>query len=235
MMEDSIGELVATYYHTGDMEKLQDEARTRFMVDASMTREEFAQIGEDGVREKLITEAHEFYQRKEEQLGSEAVAQLERFATLRVIDEKWRDHLREMDELKEGIGLRAYGQKDPLVEYKQEGFRMFQELMGLIRDGVLDLAFKLYPMMQDPRTGQMVPVQAGGRRMMPNQPAAKRGRVTATKEAAPSGFVGNGQAEAELPAARPVPQTVRVGPKVGRNDPCPCGSGKKYKNCHGAA
>ncbi len=232
MMEDSVKELTATLYHTGEMEKLQDEARTRFMVDAQMTREEFAQIGEDGVAAKLIDEAHAFYARKEEQLGSDAVAQLERFATLRVIDEKWRDHLREMDELKEGIGLRAYGQKDPLVEYKQEGFRMFQELMILIRDGVLDLAFKLYPMVQDPRTGQMVPAQVGGRRMMPNQPA-KRGRAVASKEAAPSGFQGS-SAEAEIPAPRPVPQTVRVGPKVGRNDPCPCGSGKKYKNCHGA-
>jgi preprotein translocase subunit SecA len=236
MMEDSMKELVATHYHTGEMEKLQEEARTRFMVDAQMTREEFATMGEDGVTAQLIAEAHDFYQRKEEQIGTDAMASLERFATLRVIDEKWRDHLREMDDLKEGIGLRAYGQKDPLVEYKQEGFRMFQELMILIRDGVLDMAFKLYPMVQDPKTGQMVPVQGGGRRMMPNQPAQRqRGRMTATKEAAPSGFSpGDGQGDPEIPAARAVPQTVRVGPKVGRNDPCPCGSGKKYKNCHGA-
>jgi preprotein translocase subunit SecA len=190
-------------------------------------------MGEDGVRAQLIEEAKSFYARKESQLGSEGMAQLERFALQRVIDEKWRDHLREMDELKEGIGLRAYGQKDPLVEYKQEGYRMFQELLTLVRDGVLELAFKLYPMVHDQRTGQMVPVHTAGRRMLPNQPA-RRGKAVATKEAAPSGFHGNGAAEAELPAARPVPQTVRVGPKVGRNDLCPCGSGKKYKNCHGA-
>jgi preprotein translocase subunit SecA len=234
MMEESMAQLVATYYHSGELEKLQDEARTRFMVDAQMTRDDFAKMGEDGVRSQLIAEAHEFYARKEEQIGTDAMASLERFATLRVIDEKWRDHLREMDELKEGIGLRAYGQKDPLVEYKQEGFRMFQELLVLVRDGVLDMAFKLYPMVQDPKTGQMVPVNTAGRRMMPNQPAQRqRGRMTATKEAAPSGFTG-GQPEPEIPAARAVPQTVRVGPKVGRNDACPCGSGKKYKNCHGA-
>ncbi|MFI5202529.1 MAG: preprotein translocase subunit SecA, partial [Candidatus Kapaibacterium sp.] len=135
-LEEAIKELTAVHYHLGEMERLQDECRTRFMVDAQMTREEFAQIGEDGVAEKLIEEAKQFYSRKEEQVGSENMAQLERFASLRVIDEKWRDHLREMDELKEGIGLRAYGQKDPLVEYKQEGYRMFEELLVLIRDGV---------------------------------------------------------------------------------------------------
>ncbi len=230
-LEQAITELTATYYNTGEMEKLQDEARTRFMVDASMTREEFAQIGQDGVTAKLLDEAIAFYNRKEEQLGTENMASLERFASLRVIDDKWRDHLREMDELKEGIGLRAYGQKDPLVEYKQEGYRMFQELLVLIRDGVLELAFKLYPMVQDQRTGQMVPAQPGGRRMLPNQ-APQRSRAVATKAAAASSLQGG--AEAEIPAPRPVPQTVRTGPKVGRNDPCPCGSGKKYKNCHGA-
>jgi preprotein translocase subunit SecA len=201
------------------------------MVDASMTREEFAQIGEDGVAAQFIEEAISFYNRKEEQLGTENIAQLERFASLRVIDDKWRDHLREMDELKEGIGLRAYGQKDPLVEYKQEGYRMFQELLVLIRDGVLELAFKLYPMVQDQRTGQMVPAQPGGRRMLPNQ-APQRSRAVASKAAAGSGLQGG--AEPEIPEPRQVPQTVRTGPKVGRNDPCPCGSGKKYKNCHGA-
>jgi preprotein translocase subunit SecA len=230
-LEAAVTELTATYYNTGEMEKLQDEVRTRFMVDGQMTREEFAQIGEDGVTAKLIDEAIAFYNRKEEQLGSENLASLERFASLRVIDDKWRDHLREMDELKEGIGLRAYGQKDPLVEYKQEGYRMFQELLVLIRDGVLELAFKLYPMVQDPRTGQMVPAQPGARKMLPNQ-APQRGRAVASKAAVGSSIQGN--AESEIPAARPVPQTVRTGPKVGRNDLCPCGSGKKYKNCHGA-
>ncbi len=230
-LEEAVLELTATYYHTGEMEKLQDEVRTRFMVDGQMTREEFAQIGEDGVSAKLIEEAISFYNRKEEQLGTENMASLERFASLRVIDDKWRDHLREMDELKEGIGLRAYGQKDPLVEYKQEGYRMFQELLVLIRDGVLELAFKLYPMVQDPRTGQMVPAQPGARKMLPNQ-APQRGRAVASKAAVGSSIQGN--TESEIPAARAVPQTVRSGPKVGRNDLCPCGSGKKYKNCHGA-
>jgi preprotein translocase subunit SecA len=231
--EEAIRELTASYYHQGEMEKLQDEVMTKFMADVKMSREEFAQLGEEGVAAKLIDEAKAFYNRKEEQIGSEAMAQLERFATLRVIDERWRDHLREMDELKEGIGLRAYGQKDPLIEYKQEGYRMFQELLVLVRDGVLELAYKLYPMVQD-ANGQMVPAPAVGRRMMPNQPAKKQ-RMVATKEASPSAIGAGGGAEnPEVPAARAVPQTVRVGPKIGRNDPCPCGSGKKYKNCHGA-
>jgi preprotein translocase subunit SecA len=232
-LRETVTELTSSYYNTGEMEKLQDEVRTRFMVDAQITREEFALIGEEGVADKFIDEAVAFYYRKEEQLGTENMAQLERFAWLRVIDDKWRDHLREMDELKEGIGLRAYGQKDPLVEYKQEGYRMFEELLVLIRDGVLELAFKLYPMVQDQRTGQMVPAQPGGKRMLPNQPP-RRSQGVATKAAAGSGFQGNSEDNPEIPAPRPVPQTVRTGPKVGRNDLCPCGSGKKYKNCHGA-
>ncbi len=227
MLEEAITEITHTHYHQGELEELRTEILTRFMADVAMSRDEFAQMGEEGVTAKLIEEAKAFYHRKEEQLGHDTMAGLERYATLRVIDERWKEHLREMDELKEGIGLRAYGQKDPLIEYKQEGYRMFQEMMVLIRDGILELAFKLYPMQVSPDGGAQ-PVSAG-RRMMPSQPA-KRQRLVASKEAAPAS-IGGGSQESEAP---PVLQPVRVGPKVGRNDPCPCGSGKKYKNCHGA-
>ncbi len=227
MLEESITELTHAHYHQGELEELRNEILTRFMADVAMTRDEFAQLGEEGVTAKMIEEAKAFYTRKEEQLGHDTMAGLERYATLRVIDEKWKEHLREMDELKEGIGLRAYGQKDPLIEYKQEGYRMFQEMLALTRDGVLELAFKLYPM-QVSNEGGAQPATSG-RRMMPSQPV-KRQRLVATKEAAPAALSGG----SEEPDAPPSIQPVRVGPKVGRNDPCPCGSGKKYKNCHGA-
>ena len=225
MLEEVVKELTKVHYNQGELEELHTEILTRFMTDVPLDRDHSMQIGEEGVAEKIIEGAKAFYHRKEEQLGSEVLAGLERYATLRVIDEKWKEHLREMDELKEGIGLRAYGQKDPLIEYKQEGYRMFQEMLSLVRDGILELAFKLYPMQVDGSGGQQ---QSPGRRMMPSQPA-KRQRLVATKEAAPTAV--GGSAEPERPA---VVQPVRVGPKVGRNDPCPCGSGKKYKNCHGA-
>lgn len=86
-----------------------------------------------------------FIKRKEEMLGSELMARLERYAVLSVLDHKWKEHLREMDDLKEGIGLRAYGQKDPLIEYKGEAFKLFVELLNQIRNESVSFAFKFFP------------------------------------------------------------------------------------------
>jgi preprotein translocase subunit SecA len=181
----------------------------------------------------LTEEAKGFYNRKEEQLGHDLMASLERFAYLQVIDDKWKEHLREMDELKEGIHLRAYGQKDPLIEYKQEAFKMFTQMLDLIRDGVLELAFKLFPTQNQ--------TQGGATNMAPRKPvrqqrmtAVKQDYSTATATQAPQ----YSEPMAGMPAPPPPPNApkapmVRSQPKVGRNDPCPCGSGKKYKNCHG--
>ena len=95
----------------------------------NLTPEQFQTLGEAGVADEIIKATEEFYRRKEEQIGTELMTMLEKMAMLQVIDNKWRDHLREMDDLKEGIHLRGYGQKDPLVEYKGEAFKMFIELM----------------------------------------------------------------------------------------------------------
>jgi len=140
---------------------------------------------------------------------------------LRVIDERWREHLYAMDQLKEGIGLRAYGQKNPLLEYKSEGFKMFTEMLDMIGEQVIDFIFKARlqpePMMQ--------------RRQRPAQ-------MTEVHDSADGmGFASlPTSAQAQQQSGRPQkPQPIVVGEKVGRNDPCPCGSGKKYKKCHGAA
>jgi len=93
--------------------------------------------------------AREFYSKKEEMLSPELMARLERFAVLSVIDQKWKEHLREMDDLKEGIGLRAYGQKDPLVEYKGEAFKLFVTLLEQVRNDVVSFAFKFFPQAPD--------------------------------------------------------------------------------------
>ena len=156
---------------------------------------------------------------------------LEKMAMLQVIDGKWRDHLREMDDLKEGIHLRGYGQKDPLVEYKTEAFKMFMELMELISDEVLGIVFKFFP-----ERIEQLPTQRGRR------PLRREDMVMTHEPSTGSGFQANrepvaaGAGEQPLQAgARPQKiQPIRVAEKVGRNDPCPCGSGKKYKNCHGA-
>jgi preprotein translocase subunit SecA len=142
--------------------------------------------------------------------------QIERLATLRAIDEKWREHLYEMDHLKEGINLRAYGQKDPLLEYKGEGFRMFEEMIGQMDEQVLEAIFKAQV--------QMEPLPM--RRRMPQQ------MMTVHQSSAGMGFEGPSRPQQPQPAGKRQP--VVVGERIGRNDPCPCGSGKKYKKCHGA-
>ncbi len=114
-------------------DNIKEEIRHNLLVEIPLKSEEFETLGNEGIKDRIIKAAKEFYNKKEEMLGHELMARLERFATLNVIDHKWKEHLREMDDLKEGIGLRAYGQKDPLVEYKTEAFKLFLELLNQIR------------------------------------------------------------------------------------------------------
>jgi len=148
------------------------------------------------------------------------MGQLERFATLTTIDDRWKEHLYEMDQLKEGIGLRAYGQKDPLLEYKKEGFRTFTEMLATINEQILEIVFKAQIRQQEGTE----PLR--GRRREPVEMAMIH------KDTVGMGFAGQPEGQPEMPQAGKK-QPVRVDKKVGRNDPCPCGSGKKYKHCHG--
>ncbi len=177
--------------------------------------------------------ATEFYQRKEEKLGGEIMARIEKMVVLQVIDEKWKDHLREMDDLKEGIHLRAYGQKDPLVEYKTEAFRMFMELLDIDRCETLNLVFKLFP-----AATQEEALRRRQQMRQPRQMTLSHETSTGMGLKAPAPpEVGEGTGAAAT-AARHRPaekiQPVQVGKKPAVHDPCPCGSGKKFKHCHGA-
>jgi preprotein translocase subunit SecA len=227
LLDEYSEKLVEKHYEAGDIEGLQDEVRSQLLVDLQITPEKFQELGHDGVRTEIVKAATEFYRRKEEKLGSELIAKIEKMVVLQVIDEKWKDHLREMDDLKEGIHLRAYGQKDPLVEYKTEGFRMFMELLDLINTEIITTVFRLFP-------AQAQPVPLRGPSRPPQQVRLTHETTTGM------GFQGNrepvqGAGGPQEPAAAKAgkPQPMQVGPKVGRNDPCPCGSGKKYKHCHG--
>jgi preprotein translocase subunit SecA len=229
MVRDIAGKTVQRYYGEGDIEGLKNEVRGKFLADLQVTPEEFQKAGEDGMIDRVIKVAEEFYRRKEEKVGREMMGMLERMAMLQVIDNKWRDHLREMDDLKEGIHLRGYGQKDPLVEYKTEAFRMFMELMELIADEVVGIVFKFFP-----ETPEQLPTQRQRR------PMRSQDMVMTHESALGAGFQGNREAvpagASEQPQPARPPEKVRpvhVEQKIGRNDPCPCGSGKKYKNCHG--
>ena len=157
--------------------------------------------------------------------GREINDALERTAMLSLIDERWTDHLRSLDEVKEGIGLRAFGQRDPLVEYKMEAFRLFKEVIEQINRDVVSFVFRAGPLVEKKQSA------ASTRR---------RGRLdrqraqTRHDSMEPSYGVGGGDRSAAErdPSAKTRPVTVE---KVGRNEPCPCGSGKKYKHCHGKA
>jgi preprotein translocase subunit SecA len=148
------------------------------------------------IQEILEEKSFAFYDAKEETLGPENMRELERVVMLRVVDDKWMDHLDAMDQLRQGIGLRAYGQKDPLVEYKFEGYEMFQNMIASIQEDVVRYMFRLNMVEQQEERHQQVTENLYAGEGVPKKP-------------------------------------VRANNEPGRNDPCPCGSGKKYKKCCG--
>ena len=200
-----------------------------------MTRQEMAEFIVERLKRK--------YQEKEDLVGADVMRQTERIVMLQVIDNQWKDHLLSMDELKQGIGNRAYGQKDPLVEYKKESYEIFTAMMDRIEDETVRYLFFLQvtsgagPVMPFPEEEEEEEVNGQPARPDPTEQArlaAKSSMEDFTrniqrkkeKELAQLQFGGD-----DSTSARP----VQTGQKVGRNDPCPCGSGKKYKKCHGAA
>lgn len=221
-IEKTSEQIVAEHFQEMNYEGLVREAQSKFLIKLNINKEKFQELGETGLKSLIIKEAIEFYKRKEDRYGSDLMAQLERYAMLSVIDEKWKEHLREMDDLKEGINFRAYGQKDPLIEYKIDGFRLFEEMLDSIGSEVLNIIFKFTT--QTPEEQQ--------------SKAPRRSPIPSNVRTVHDSTTGLGYSQdltpAENEAARSgKKQPVKVAPKVGRNDPCPCGSGKKYKNCHG--
>jgi preprotein translocase subunit SecA len=180
--------------------------------------------------EEYIEDAGEEYTAKEEELGSDLMRELERFVILQVVDQRWREHLENMDYLREGVGLRSLAQKDPLVEYTSEGHQMFQELNALIREEVLGTLFH----------AQLAPEDAEQLRVAQEQNALTAGNGGLSYEHEQSmgadaiaGALGGGATSVSTLQA-PTQRLSSEYDKVGRNDPCPCGSGKKFKKCHGA-
>jgi preprotein translocase subunit SecA len=205
------------------------------------------ELDSEELADRIAEEALGVYDGKENEIGSDNLRELERWVLLRTLDSKWRDHLYEMDYLREGIGLRALAQKDPLVEYKSEGFAMFQAMLDSIQEDFVRYLFHLEVVKQQPegdgreREPQLVYSGAG---IAPAQGAARRlaAKGRGTGAAASAGLAMGGGVMADTSAqafeqAQAAGRTVtapRHVDKVGRNDPCPCGSGKKYKKCHGA-
>jgi preprotein translocase subunit SecA len=226
MIEDFVDDVVAEYTTSGeygeswDWDGMAELYLNTIYQPLPVTEQERAGMKADVLSERLDKNAKSSYQRIQQSFGDEVMARLERLATLQTIDDRWKEHLYEMDQLKEGIGLRAYGQKDPLLEYKQEAFQTFTELMIRIDQDILSFIFK-------------APFQIQGAPAMEVQDTPSR---IATVHAESTGMafaqqsVPMEQSDHSQTGKR---QPVHVEPKVGRNDPCPCGSGKKYKHCHG--
>ena len=218
LLDEYVEDLLGRYFESVSADSIREELLHNILVEVKLNPEEFETLGEEGVKEIIINACKEFYTKKEEMLGSEMMARLERYAMLSVIDHKWKEHLREMDDLKEGIGLRAYGQKDPLVEYKGEAFKLFMTLLDEVRNDVVSFAFKFFP---------QAPDEVQQRRRQ------SAGKVTESKQSTTNiGYSGGSSQQAQASRAGKL-QPVKAAEKVGRNSPCPCGSGKKYKNCHG--
>ena len=231
--------------HPGEwaLSTLTNDVLGQFGIDLRAAGIEGKQLNREELRAELVRLVHQKYEEKEKLVGAEALRWHERMIMLQVVDNQWKDHLLGMDHLKEGIGLRGYGQKDPLVEYKKESFTMFQDLMDRIENETVRYLWQMQVVsaaeaaaLEQRLAGESEEPEETA--AAPVQPAARRGRGSQMddfvrdierkkkKELAELQFSGGGDAVAV--------QTVHRGEKIGRNEPCPCGSGKKYKKCCGA-
>ncbi len=201
MMEDSVDDLLDIYCPEGkhptewDIKGLKDAFYGTFAVAAQAEPETPADV----LREKMLSSLKDFYEAREQEVGRETMEYIEKVILLQVVDSQWKDHLLAMDHLREGIGLRGYGQRDPLTEYKKEAFDLFGEMTNRINTETLSRLFKV-----------RIQTENEAQRL------EKKQKLIYNR--------GEGSE----------PTTVRKEKKVGRNEPCPCGSGKKYKKCCGA-
>ena len=224
VIESAVLEHANPDLHAEEWDWEQLFTRMREIYPATLTPESFDldTTSSDEVLEAFLKDALEVYSSREKEMGSERLREIERLVLLSVIDNRWREHLYEMDYLQEGIGLRAVGQRDPLVEYTNEGYRMFQDMQEAIKEDFARYVFHVELVRDDeqPKTRMReerreVPVAA-----MSGGPAVDPGDVDG--RAHPP---AEGQGAAQIEQAR--------SEKIPRNAPCPCGSGKKYKMCHG--
>ena len=243
MIGDVVEGMLATYAHP-DMradeknpEGLAKALTAKFFTDfTEAVNSNFDSL--EALREEILKKINAHYTQREQEFGEQRMRYLEKYIFLQVIDSKWKEHLHALDDLKEGIGLRAYGQRDPLVEYKREGFNMFEAMIAMIKEDVTEMLFHVQAVREEKITtvfeqssktqflhpeasGPMPAIEGAGPRV-PGDPATQPGGLL---HGAAAGRQGAKPAKTET--------VRREEPKVGRNDPCPCGSGKKYKKCHG--
>jgi preprotein translocase subunit SecA len=185
-----------------DLQAIVDYAHGNLLQEGALTKDELWGKEKEEIIDLLYSKVEKLYDEREEQIGAETMREFEKVVVLRAVDSKWMDHIDAMDQLRQGIHLRAYGGTDPLREYQFEGFEMFQEMIEHIQEEITKYIMKAHVEnnleRQEVAKGQ---TESGGS----GEPAAKR------------------------------PVKASEADRIGRNDPCPCGSGKKYKLCHGKA
>jgi preprotein translocase subunit SecA len=210
------------YSDEWDLPGLREAFSQNFSFPLALEKESLEDMKQEDLRALVIAKTRAYYEEKERAFGEEVMRDLERFVLLQSLDSLWKDHLLNIDHLKEGIGMRAYAQKNPLIEYKKEGFELFVEMLASVREDAVRKLFAVQLAEQ-----QEVPIlqHAAGPRMF-----LVRGGLDAPAMPQPASAPQEMEMRAELPHPMPV---RRDGQKVGRNDPCPCGSGKKYKKCCG--
>ena len=210
MIKSLAEEVVLTYYAGEDdvnIQALSTDIRNTFGIELYDWLKENSKDS-DKVVSKLQESAFSKYEEKEKNIGSEQLRELERIVMLKVVDQKWMDHIDAMDDLKDGIGLRAYGQQDPVVKYRLEGMDMFDEMVFAIKQDVVKLLMNLRKTEEQVKREETAKITGAALKNLQNLDSDQK------------------QVKSEINRT-----VVNQGPQVGRNDPCPCGSGKKYKNC----
>ena len=259
ILGDLLEEYVPPKAHADDwnIKGLKDAVFTRFGVDFVAEGVKPDQLNRQELGDAIFDKLKERYEAKEKLIGPEAMRHHERMIMLSVIDQQWKDHLLSMDHLKEGIGLRGYGQHDPLVEYKKESFEMFEAMLQRFQEDTVRYLYLMQILERPPDAGSAGPQRGGpqeggpaGQGPEPTGVPVQRGgdgngrhpprMVSTSADDLEEAFIRRKRRELEQARmagagdAQPVQQVIRSQEKVGRNDPCPCGSGKKYKKCHGA-
>jgi len=208
-----------------DIDGLLVYLKIKFDFELNLPKDQLLQSSKEDLKELVLKGVISLYEKKEQEIPAEHLRHLEKIFMLHTIDAKWKDHLYSMDQLKEGVGLRSFAQRDPLIEFKREGFAMFSEMYESINQEAAETIFKIQP--------------------MANQEKPKGVFSSLPQKFVHNEFSGLSSAVASMPQPveeprltekdqpAPVATYHKEGPKVGRNDPCPCGSGKKYKKCCG--
>ena len=208
------------------LDGLIEDAEKIYAPQGKLKKEELAAMSRDGLKEALEKTALDGYNQRELLFGEENMRELEKVVMLRVVDQKWMEHLDHMDMLRDGINLRAYGQRNPLAEYKIEALNMFEEMEGAIMDQIATLMYHVSIV----TTEQQEAMQAEAQKRRAEQEIQKQRSQLSDHLQSAQASHGDEVSAAEAKKKAPVKAD---GTKVGRNDPCPCGSGKKYKNCCG--